>query len=87
MRVFFFMGRNPSNKSGLSWKIWKIARTGRVVTVFWGPARLHNRRVVPAGKLQSKKRAFGSAAAALVFETNRIQSKTSNGYERRPRKR
>ena len=87
MRVFFFMGRNPSNQSGVSWKIWKIARTGKVVTVFWGPARLRNRKVLPVGELQSKKRTFGSAAAAVKFEMNRIQSKISKGYERRPRKR
>ena len=39
MKVLFFMGRNSSNRSGVSWKIWKIRRKGRVVTVSWGPAR------------------------------------------------
>ena len=23
MKTFFFMGRNPNNQSGVSWKIWK----------------------------------------------------------------
>ena len=28
MKTFFFMARNPLNRSGLSWKIWKVQRTG-----------------------------------------------------------
>jgi hypothetical protein len=36
VKIFFYMGRNPANKSGVSWKIWKVQRAGRTVTVFWG---------------------------------------------------
>ena len=85
MKIFFFMGRNPNNKSGVSWKIWKIERTGHIVTTWWGPARLHSRKVVPVGTLQSNRSQFGSVAGASKYESDRIQSKLSKDYERRPR--
>jgi hypothetical protein len=47
MKIFFFMDRNPNNKSGVSWKIWKIERSGRAVTVWWGPAVIVRRRPTP----------------------------------------
>jgi hypothetical protein len=28
MKTFFFVGRNPENDCGMSWKIWKIQRVG-----------------------------------------------------------
>ncbi len=85
MKIFFFMGRNPNNKSGVSWKIWKIQRVGRSVTTWWGPAHLQNRKVVPVHTLQSKTLRFRSVDAASRHESSRIQNKVSKGYERRPR--
>jgi hypothetical protein len=87
MKIFFYMGRNPANKSGVSWKIWKIVRTGRTVTMLWGHAKLRNRKVTPAGTLQSKTRRFPSTDAARDYEVGRIRSKLSKGYERRTRSR
>ncbi|MBI2202965.1 MAG: hypothetical protein HYU41_03790 [Candidatus Rokubacteria bacterium] len=87
MKTFFFMGRNPKNKSGVSWKIWKIQRQGRTVTVFWAPAVLKKRRVRTAGKLHIKKITRSSVADAIVFERTRVQSKLRKGYQRRPRRR
>ena len=87
MKIFFLMGRNPANKSGVSWKIWKIHRNGKSVTTWWGPARIVQRRVVAKGNLQSKPRTFPSATAAKEFERVRIQSKITGGYEVRPRRR
>lgn len=87
MKIFFYMGRNGANKSGVSWKIWKVQRAGRTVTTFWGPATLVNRKVVPVGNLQSKRRPFSSAGGARAFEEHLIQSKLDKGYQRRPRRR
>lgn len=86
MRAFFFMGGNPKNVSGVSWKLWKISRKGRSVTVFWGPVVLRRRRVVAAGRLQTRKRVFATAAEAQRFERIRIYQQLQKGYERRPRK-
>jgi hypothetical protein len=85
MKIFFYMGRNAANKSGLSWKIWKIERSGHWVTTYWGPAALVDRRVKPAGTLQSNARRFTSLAAACAYESRRIRSKLQKGYERRTR--
>lgn len=79
------MGRNAANKSGLSWKIWKVRRDGRAVTVFWEPARLVKRKVAPAGTLQSKTLRFPSDGAAGEYERRRIREKLGKGYERRTR--
>jgi hypothetical protein len=87
MKIFFYMGRNPANKSGVSWKIWKIERDRRKVTMFWGAATLRNRKVTPTGTLKSKIRHFSSEDAAREFEAGRIRSKLRKGYERRTRSR
>jgi hypothetical protein len=87
VKIFFYMGRNGANKSGVSWKLWKISRAGRTVTVFWGQAKLQNRKVMPVGALQSKSRRFPSLDAAREFEENRIREKLGKGYQRRTRSR
>jgi len=84
MKVFFFMGRNPQNVSGVSWKLWRIERRGRSVEVSWGPAVLRRRRVVPVGILGSRVRTFPTLAEARAFELGRIAEKFREGYERRP---
>ena len=85
MKIFFFTGRNPSNKSGVSWKIWKIDRKARTVTTWWGPAEVRNRRVVFAAKPQNKANPFASVQAALDHERKLIAAKVKKGYERRTR--
>jgi hypothetical protein len=84
MKNFFFMGRNPRNKSGVSWKIWRIERKSSSVTTWWGAAVVKNRRVVPASALQSKTVKFPNVEAAMAHETGRIKSKLTKGYEVRP---
>ena len=85
MKVFFFMGRNPANRSGLSWKIWKINRTGRRVSTFWGPATLQRRRAAFASSPQSRRRRFETLEAARLFEESKIREKLRAGYQRRTR--
>jgi len=85
MKIFFYMGRNASTRSGLSWKIWKISRRGKIVTTRWGPAELLSRKVVPSASLQSKVQKFGTVQEAVNFENKIIQSKLNKGYERRTR--
>ncbi len=87
MRTFFYMGRNPRNKSRVSWKIWKIQRQGKRVTTRWGPAALVKRKVVPKGTLQEKSWVFPSEAQAKEDEQRRVDRKTTKGYEQTPRRR
>jgi hypothetical protein len=88
MKTFFFMGRNPKTKGGVSWKIWKIERKGRRVTTWWGPATLRRRKVVPVGKLQSSTQRtppFRSVARAVAYQQARITRKLTKGYQRNVR--
>jgi predicted DNA-binding WGR domain protein len=87
MKVFFFMDRNPNNKSGVSWKIWKIERKGSEVTTWWGPAILVRRRPTAANTLQSKSWRFRKEVQAREEEQQRIREKLSKGYKRTPRRR
>lgn len=90
MKIFFFMGRNPKTKGGVSWKIWKIQRKGRRVLTWWGAATLVRRKVVPIGKLQSSiKRTppFATVADAAKYEAARIARKKAKGYQSRTRRR
>ena len=86
MKVFFLCGPNPRNVNGMSCKVWKIQRAGRVVTTWWGRADVVNRRVTPIGQLQSKGRKFRSEDAAAAHETNRIASKLAKGYDKKPKR-
>jgi hypothetical protein len=79
MKIFFYTGRNPNNKSGVSWKIWKIERKAKTVTTWWWPAEIRNRRVVFAAKHQNKANQFGSVQTALDHERKLIASKVKKG--------
>jgi hypothetical protein len=85
MKILFFMGRNSSNRSGVSWKIWKIGRKGRVVTVSWGPARLHDRKPVLASSARVLEYRFASLEEARKFEAKKLNEKGNKGYQRRTR--
>lgn len=85
MKIFFYMGRNDRNKSGVSWKIWKIERAGKHLQTWWGPAEVIKRRVVPKLDLQTSKWRYPTEAAAAGDEARRIQEKLSEGYERKRR--
>jgi hypothetical protein len=82
VKIFFYMGRNPENKSGVSWKIWKIQRKAKTVTTWWGAAKIHNRKVIAIRALQTKTLPpFPSIEAAAADEAQRIRSKRLKGYE------
>ena len=87
MKSFFYMGRNPKNKSGVSWKIWKIGQHGRTVTFVWGPVLIQRRKILPVGALQSRKRTFPTVQAARDHEAKRIKEQVRKGYERTARRR
>lgn len=87
MKTFFYMGINPNNKCGVSWKIWKIQRSVRTVTTHWGPAEITGHAVVPKGRLQNMEKPFSSLGEAQAYEQQRIASKLRKGYERKPRPR
>jgi hypothetical protein len=82
MKVFFYMDQNPNNKSGVSWKMWKINRIGREVTVWWGPATVVRRRPQPVNTLQSKTWRFRTEAQAKEDAQRRIDEKLSKGYKK-----
>ena len=54
MKTFFYMGRNLQNKSKVSWKIWKIEREGRLVTVQCGPSNSSNGPYVRAARSRAR---------------------------------
>jgi predicted DNA-binding WGR domain protein len=87
MKMFYYMGHNPDNLSGASWKIWKIERHGRELVVWWGPAKIVNRRVVATNALQTKSWKFKSDEAAASAEKRRVEEKLSKGYEKTPQRR
>ena len=88
MKTLFFTGRNPANASGVSWKVWKIKREGRVVETRWGPIKVVNRRMVHSKVLPHKKwPAFETIEAAKEFYEAKVQEKMRAGYEVKPRKR
>ena len=87
MKAFFYMGHNRNNKSGVSWKMWKIERRGREVTVWWGPAVIVRRRPTPAYILQTKTWRFRNEDRAKEAEQERIREKLNKGYQRMVRRR
>jgi hypothetical protein len=87
MKVFCYMGHNPRNKSGVSWKLWKVERSGRDLTVWWGPATLRRRKPVPANTLQTQSWRCRTEEEARAQERRRIEEKLGKGYERMPRRR
>ena len=84
MKVLVYMGPNPANVSGVSWKMWKIGRKGRQVTAWWGKATISRHRLVPVNKLATKTWRFRTEALAKEYETGRVQRKLGSGYERVP---
>jgi hypothetical protein len=86
MKTLFYMGRNPRNVSGVSWKIWKIERRGKRVQTWWGPAHVVKRKVVPKYRLQTKSRTFRTEEAAREHEQRRIRDKEYKRYQRNPRR-
>ena len=84
MKIFFYTGRNERNVSGVSWKIWKIERKGKRLQTWWGPAEVLQRQVVPKF-LQTWSANYPTENAAKEDEKRRINEKTREGYERKPR--
>jgi hypothetical protein len=87
MKIFYFMGANPRNKSGVSWKFWQIERRGLTVRVQFGHAELKKRIVVPRGHVYELEKHFSTIAEARSYEMSRIASKERKGYERHPQPR
>ena len=87
MKIFSYMGRNDDNVSGFSYKIWKVERRNRTVTVWFGPAILKSRRPVPAHGLTTRSWTFKTENAAVENERLRVREKENEGYQRIPRRR
>jgi hypothetical protein len=83
--TLFFMGRNDANRSGVSWKVWQITRSGRTVTARWGPALVIGRKIRPVGALQSKSWTFKSTREAIEELKLRLEHKLGQGYQSSPR--
>src|SRR4051794_22252689 len=91
MRIFSFFGPNRKVLDGMSCKMYKIERTGRRVTAYWGPAVWDRklRRPKPATKtcLQQAVWPFHSDAQAEHFLRRNIATKLAKGYKQNPRRR
>jgi hypothetical protein len=81
MQTFVYMGENAQNASGVSWKVWKIQRKGRVLQVWWGPAEVVKRRIWPV-YLQTVLWRHATPEKAQADEKSRIQAKLKSGYKR-----
>jgi hypothetical protein len=86
-RLAQLRGRAMPDRAWATWKIWRIERRRRTVTVLWGPVALERRWVVPKGWLRTESFRLSSEAAARAFEAARVASKLRYGHERRPRRR
>lgn len=83
MRVFVFVGANRGLKSRLSIKFWKIGRSGKVIKVRWGPARVdHAKRRILCPDWQGKDIRFRSDAEAKMQVRKRIAAQSRQGYHR-----
>ena len=88
MKTLFFTGRNLDNISGVSWKVWKIQREGRIVETRWGPIKIVRRRIVYSRVLSCKRwPAFPTLEAAEIFYERKVREKLRAGYELKPRRR
>jgi predicted DNA-binding WGR domain protein len=89
VKTYFYIGANRANRSGISAKLWQIARQGRRLTSSWGPAEFctGTRKVLPVQPLQSQHWTFRSEQAARAEEARRIAEKLREGYQRQPRRR
>jgi hypothetical protein len=86
MKTFSYMGPNEENVSGMSYKIWKIERRNRTVTVWYGGAIVKSRRPVPGHGQRTKSWTFANQDAAIENEKRRIREKENEGYKRIPRR-
>lgn len=87
MKTYYYFGPNYNNQSRVSFKMWKIVRLKRRVTVMFGAATIDRRKVTPTGTLQTRSWTFRTEAAAKADEERRVAEKLKGGYERQlPRK-
>ena len=85
MRIFYYLGRDADNKSGVAFKMWKIERKGNEVTTWWGPVRIEKRKVLPASTLQKHWRKFSPVDSAVDYVEEKIRDKQRKGYEKSTR--
>lgn len=86
MKTLFYAGRNRENLRGVSCKIWKIKREGRVVETRWGPVKIVQGRFRHSKTLARKRwPAFKTIIAAKEFYSAKVREKQLKGYELKPR--
>jgi len=84
LKTLFFMGINRANVSGVSWKMWRIHRSGQVVEVQWGAADLKNRRPRIIGSPQRRQWTLRTEAQAIADVSRRFEEKLREGYQVKP---
>ena len=80
--TLYFTGPNPKNQSGVSWKLWRIRRAGRVIVISWGPAKIVKRRPVFIYEQKAAPYKFPTIAAAQAFRSKCLNAKLRAGYYR-----
>ena len=83
MKMLIYFGSNVKRVYGVSKKIWKIQRRGRIITAYWGSAIWTGKRPQP-GQLRSRTWRLRTEALAIAEEKRRINEKLNEGYERIP---
>ena len=86
MKTFVYMGRNDANIGRASFKMWKIDRKDRKVTVWFGAATVKGHKAVPVGTLSSKTWKFRTENEAIEDVRRRIREKENGGYEHIPKR-
>ena len=81
MRTFVYVGAERRNRSRIAIKFWGIERSGRVVKLRWGPARVdHQTRRIVRPEWQGKDIRHGSPQAAKQDAERRVRDQRRQGY-------
>lgn len=82
MKTYVYMGANARNASGVSYKVWKIQCSGKVVQAWWGPAEVVRRTLKPNWRQTSQWR-HATECKAEADDQSRIKEKLKSGYKPR----
>ncbi len=84
-RTLIFMGPNSKTTSGVSWKIWRVRRSGVRVHAEWGAGTVERRRARFVRSPQAKTWTLRNVEAAVAEMARRIARKHAKGYKTLPR--
>lgn len=81
METLVWLGSNPANVSGVSYKVYQAKVCGSKITATWGPVSVVKRQVV-RGWVQTNIKEYNSPALAQRAFDTLLESKYRKGYTR-----